>query len=245
MNHDTNHKVIVCNNLTRTFGEVTAVNDLSFSVNYGTIFGLMGPNGAGKTTTLRIISGIIPATSGECKVAGLDIYKYRNQIKKITGLLPESAGIYQTLTAREFLLFIASLYRVHSEEATEKLDYYFDLLDFPDEGVVLSDLSRGQRQKTMFIASIINNPEVLLLDEPIATLDPFVAHRLKKHIETLARERVILISSHSPSLIEELCSEVLFMSKGSSLAIDTPTNLKKRYQAHSLEESYLNAMGSH
>ncbi len=244
MNHDTHHEAIVCSNLTRTFGEVIAVNDLSFTVNYGTIFGLMGPNGAGKTTTLRILSGILPATSGKCKVAGLDIYKDRNKIKKVTGLLPETSGIYQTLTAREFLLYIASLYRISMEETKKKLDFYFDLLDFIDEGVVLADLSRGQRQKTMFIASIINNPEVLLLDEPIATLDPFIAHRLKKHIKTLAHERVVLISSHSPSLIEELCAEVLFMSKGSSLAIDSPTNLKKRYQAHSLEESYLNAMGS-
>ena len=238
-----NDEAISCQNLTRTFGDVIAVNDLSFSVNFGTIFGLMGPNGAGKTTTLRIISGVLPATSGECKVIGLDIYKDRDEIKRVTGLLPESSGIYQTLTAKEFLLFIAALYKIPTDDALKKIHYYFDLLEFLDEGITLADLSRGQRQKTMFIASVINDPKVLLLDEPIATLDPYVAHRLKGHIKTLAEKCVVLVSSHSANLIDELCDEVLFIARGSTLARDTTTNLKRKFNADTLEQSYLNAMG--
>jgi len=234
---------ITCHELFRKFGTVLAVNNLTFSVPYGKIFGLMGPNGAGKTTTLRMISGILPPTSGNCDVAGFDVYSQRNDVKRISGLLPESSGIYQSLTAREFLLFIGSLYRIPMSKITNKIDFYFDFLDFQDEGIILSDLSRGQRQKTMFIASVINDPLVLLLDEPIATLDPFVAHRLKNHIKTLSDGRAIIISSHNAMLIEELCDEVLFMSKGSTLAIGTPTSLKSTFNTDTLEKCYLSAVG--
>ncbi len=236
-------QVVICQNLYRSFGTITAVNNLSFSVPFGTTFGLMGPNGAGKTTTLRIISGILPPTRGKCEVASYDVYSQRKHVKKVTGLLPESSGIYQSLTAREFLLFIGSLYKIPMGNVKNKIDYYFDLLDFKDEKIILSDLSRGQRQKTMFIASVINDPKVLLLDEPIATLDPFVAHRLKNHIKKLAKDRVILVSSHNANLIDELCDEVLFISKGSTIAIDTPANLKSTFKVDTLEECYLSAIG--
>lgn len=233
---------IICQNLTRKFGTKVAIDNLSFIVHSGEIFGIMGPNGAGKTTTLRIISGILKPTSGSCSITGYDVYKNGDEIKKISGLLPETSGIYQSLTAREFLYFIGTLYSLEKARIKQKIEFYFDFLEFSDENIAIADLSRGQRQKIMFMTAMIHDPKILLLDEPIATLDPLIAFKLKQHILELATEKVILLSSHNPQLIQELSTRVLFISKGKKIALDKPEKLMSTFNAKNIESSYLNAI---
>ncbi|MHA1167208.1 MAG: ABC transporter ATP-binding protein [Candidatus Hodarchaeales archaeon] len=235
---------VILNQVTRKFGNFTAVNELTLQIYPGEIFGFMGPNGAGKTTILRMIGAILQPTSGIITVNGNDTVKHPDMVKHETGLLPETGGLYRRLTAAEYLQLIGSLYSIPYSIARERISEQLDYLQFHEHDSMLEELSRGMRQKVMIVATLINDPNVVLLDEPIATLDPVIAFKVKQLIKELVkREKTVIVSSHNPSLIEELASRVSFISHGKTIAIGSPNELKNTYGSENLEGCYMKALG--
>ncbi|MHA2366073.1 MAG: ABC transporter ATP-binding protein [Candidatus Hodarchaeales archaeon] len=225
--------------VSRNFGNFIAVNKINIECKIGKITALMGENGAGKTTTLRLINGILKPTSGKISLFQLDSIQDRNKVKAITGILPESGGLYNRLTAKEYLYFIGSLYKLSNEAIQDHINQFFDLLRFKHDNTALEDLSRGMRQKVLFTASLINDPKVILLDEPTATFDPSISFRVKKLIKELAQTKIVLIASHNASLVEELADYVYIMNQGQIIAHGKPSELIKANKASDLEEGYL------
>lgn len=238
--------LVELNNVTRHFGSFTALDSISLTIRGGEVTALMGENGAGKTTTLRLINGILRPSNGLVRIhlAGqmFDSVRDSNQVKAMTGLLPESGGMYNRLTATEYLHFIGSLYRLPSNQVQEHADHFFELLSFDRRSTALEDLSRGMRQKVLLTAALVNDPRVVLLDEPLATLDPSVSFRVKKLVREMRQDRVVLVASHSSAFVEEVADRVVLMARGKVLLEGTPASVVAQMEVSNLEEAYLRAM---
>jgi ABC-2 type transport system ATP-binding protein len=218
--------VIEVQHLTKQYGRVTAVNDISFRVERGEILGFLGPNGAGKTTTMRILTGYMPATEGKAVVAGFDVFDQPIEAKRRTGYLPETPPLYPDMTVTEYLEFVARIKGVPSVGRRQRIRQVMTRVRIADMADRLcSKLSKGYRQRVGLAQAIIHNPDVLILDEPTAGLDPKQIIETRELIKELAGDHTIVLSTHILPEVEQTCQRVVIINKGRVVAEDTPQNL--------------------
>jgi ABC-2 type transport system ATP-binding protein len=222
--------VIEVDHLSKRYGPVTAVDDVSFRVESGQILGFLGPNGAGKTTTMRIITGYMPATSGRALVAGYDVFDHPLEAKRHTGYLPETPPLYPDMTVREYLTFVAKIkgLRTHIKDRVGEVMKRTWVADMADRHC--AKLSKGYRQRVGLAQAIIHNPEVLVLDEPTAGLDPRQIIETRQLIRELAGTHTIVLSTHILPEVSQTCQRVVIINKGRVVAVDSPENLTQRLQ---------------
>jgi gliding motility-associated transport system ATP-binding protein len=221
--------VIEVQHLTKRYGRITAVDDVSFRVEKGEIFGFLGPNGAGKTTTMRILTGYMPATEGKAVVAGYDVFDKPIEAKRRIGYLPEVPPLYPDMTVREYLNFVARIKGVPSAERKARVDGVMEKTRVADMATRLcAKLSKGYRQRVGLAQAIIHNPEVLILDEPTAGLDPKQIIETRQLIRSLAGDHTIILSTHILPEVSQTCSRVVIINRGRVVAVDTPENLTAR-----------------
>jgi len=222
-----NEHVIITKNLTRAFGENLAVNQLSLTVDKGEVFGLLGPNGAGKTTTVRMLAALLVPTSGEAWVAGCQAGVDDQGIRQKIGLLPESPGLYDALTAEQNLAFYGEMYGV--ENKNQQIQRYLELLGLWNRRFEpVGTFSKGMRQKLAIARALLHEPEVLFLDEPTSGLDPQAARLVRDFIAELKEEgRTIILTTHNLEEADRLCDRVAVIS-GHLLALDSPKELRRK-----------------
>src|SRR4051812_38804083 len=221
--------MIEVQHLTKRYGRVTAVDDLTFKVERGEILGFLGPNGAGKTTTMRILTGYMPATEGHATVAGFDVFDQPIEAKKRTGYLPETPPLYPEMTVREYLTFCARIKGVPSVGRTARIDTVMERTRIADMATRhCGKLSKGYRQRVGLAQALLHNPDVLILDEPTAGLDPKQIIETRKLIRELAGDHTIVLSTHILPEVSQTCQRVVIINKGKVVAVDTPANLTKR-----------------
>jgi ABC-2 type transport system ATP-binding protein len=221
--------VIEVQHLTKRYGAFTAVDDVSFRVERGEILGFLGPNGAGKTTTMRVLTGYIPATDGRAIVAGYDIFDQPIAAKRRTGYLPETPPLYPDMTVREYLSFVSRIKGVPSKERKSRLEHVMARTYISDvAGRACGKLSKGYRQRVGLAQALIHNPEVLILDEPTAGLDPKQIIETRRLIKELAGDHTIILSTHILPEVSQTCQRVVIINKGKVVAVDTPDNLTAR-----------------
>jgi len=221
--------ILSVRNLTKKFGKFTAVDDISFSAREGEIVGLLGPNGAGKTTTIQMLLSLMTPTAGSIDVFGMSLFTHREEILQRVNTSSGYARLPWRLKVWENLDVYAHLYGVpHPKQKIEKLAAQFDATDLLPEK--FQDLSAGQMTRVLLIKSLLNDPELLLLDEPTASLDPDIAEKIREYIlgERKRRGLSILITSHNMTEVEEMCDRVVFLNHGKIFAVDTPSGLAKR-----------------
>ena len=221
--------MIEVQHLTKRYGRVTAVDDVSFRVERGEILGFLGPNGAGKTTTMRILTGYMPATEGRATVAGFDIFDKPIDAKRRIGYLPETPPLYPDMTVREYLDFVARIKGVPSKEQKERVSAVMaraHVADMADRHC--AKLSKGYRQRVGLAQALIHNPDVLILDEPTAGLDPKQIIETRDLIRSLAGDHTIVLSTHILPEVSQTCQRVVIINKGRVVAVDTPDNLTAR-----------------
>lgn len=238
---------IITNNLTKKFGNVVAVNNLNLKIPYGLTFGLLGPNGAGKTTTVRMLNSIISPTSGTAKVVGYDIISQSQQVKINSGFLPETPGLYQKLTAKEFLEFVGELYYLPKEIISNRIEELIDIFDLEGrENDLLEGYSRGMKQKVCLCAALIQDPKILFLDEPTSNLDPAAARMVKDLISDLAKkaDKTIFICTHLLDAAENLCDLIGIIDNGVIKVEGSPKEIIESTETKDLEEAYLKIMGA-
>jgi ABC-2 type transport system ATP-binding protein len=238
--------MIQVENLTKVYGTVVAVQDLSFRVGPGEILGLVGPNGAGKTTTLRSLAGIIPPTRGTIRIAGHDLSREAIQAKAALAFIPDEPQLFEYLTVTEHLQFTARLYRQPS--ALSQLDSLLAELELTDKRTALSsELSRGMKQKLAIACGLLHQPTVLMLDEPLTGLDPVGIRRMKRTIAKRAQAgAAVILSSHLLQLVEELCTHVLIIQGGHRVALGTIGDIvggRPDLAGRGLEEIFLSLTG--
>ncbi|MCD6348576.1 MAG: ABC transporter ATP-binding protein [Candidatus Korarchaeota archaeon] len=221
--------VIEAVSLTKKFGEFVAVRDLSFTVEEGTIFGLLGPNGAGKTTTLRMIYGALRPTSGTARVMGVDVVKEPIRAKRFMGVLPEDTGLYPRLTAEENLIYFGKLRGMDEGRLRRRVLELLELLNLSEKRYVIAEkLSRGQKQKVAFARAVLDEPPVLLLDEPTLGVDVMSAREIRKMIEEYAAGgKTVILSTHNMWEVERLCDRIGIISEGRLRYLGSKEDLEK------------------
>jgi len=220
--------MIEIQNLTKSFGQIKAVNDISFTVEKGEILGFLGPNGAGKSTTMNIITGFMPSTEGTVKVCGYDIMENPKEVKKRIGYLPEQPPLYMDMTVTEYLRFVADLKDVNKKQTKNQISDVMELVKLVDvSGRLIKNLSKGYKQRVGLAQALLGNPEVLVLDEPTVGLDPKQIIEIRKLIKALGKQHTIILSSHILPEVSAVCEKVVIINKGKIAAIDTPENLSK------------------
>ena len=221
--------MIEVQHLTKRYGRVTAVNDVTFRVERGEILGFLGPNGAGKTTTMRILTGFMPATEGKAIVAGFDVFDQPIEAKRRTGYLPETPPLYPDMTVREYLDFVAKIKGVLSADRRQRVNTVMERVRVAEMANRLcSKLSKGYKQRVGLGQAIIHNPDVLILDEPTAGLDPKQIIETRELIKELAGDHTIILSTHILPEVSQTCQRVVIINKGHVVAVDTPDNLTAR-----------------
>jgi len=221
--------VITVEHLTRRFGTVTAVEDLSFHLERGEVVGFLGPNGAGKTTTLRILAGYLPATSGRAEVAGLDVLRRSLDVRERIGYLPESVPLYREHRVEEMLAFQARLHGMPRREWRRRVPEVLARVGIDERRrSLIGHLSRGQRQRVGIAVALLPAPEVLLLDEPTSGLDPLQRMEMRGLLGELARDHTVLLSSHILPEIEAVCPRVIILNRGRMAADGTPEALVRQ-----------------
>jgi len=241
--------LIRTDNLCKYYGknsEIKALDRLNLEVYEGETFGLLGPNGAGKTTTVRILNGIIKPTSGTALVNGFDILKEEIEVKKATGLLAESPGLYEKLSAYEFLEFMGALYDVPRDILPKRIEDLLKLFGlYGRRDYLLEGYSRGMKQKVLIAAALIHDPPILFFDEPTSTLDPRAALMVKDLMKGLADKagKTIFICSHILPIVEEVCDRIGIINKGKLIAIGTIDEIIARARTETLEEAFITLTG--
>jgi ABC-2 type transport system ATP-binding protein len=221
--------VIEVQHITKRYGRFTAVDDVSFRVERGEILGFLGPNGAGKTTTMRILTGYMPPTEGRAMVAGFDVFDKALEAKRRTGYLPETPPLYPEMTVREYLDFVGKIKGVPARERKDRVKAVMQrtrIDDMADRHC--AKLSKGYRQRVGLAQALIHNPEVLILDEPTAGLDPKQIIETRDLIRSLAGDHTIVLSTHILPEVSQTCQRVVIINKGRVVAVDTPDNLTAR-----------------
>jgi gliding motility-associated transport system ATP-binding protein len=220
--------MIEVQHLTKRYGPVTAVDDVSFRVEKGEILGFLGPNGAGKTTTMRVITGYMPATEGKAVVAGYDVFTHPLEAKARTGYLPETPPLYGDMTVREYLTFVSriKLGKTTKAERAMRVDHAMKRTHVDDMASRhCAKLSKGYRQRVGLAQAILHGPEVLVLDEPTAGLDPKQIIETRDLIRGLAGDHTIVLSTHILPEVAQTCQRVVIINRGKVVAVDTPDNL--------------------
>ena len=243
-------KVIIrTDKLSKYYGkgnEIKAVDELDLEVYEGETFGLLGPNGAGKTTTVRLLNCIIKPTGGIATVNGYDILKQETEIKRITGLLAESPGLYEKLSSYEFLEFMGALYDVPNDILSGRIDELLKLFGLNDRrNYLLEGYSRGMKQKVLIASALIHDPPILFFDEPTSMLDPRAALMVKDLIKQLADTagKTIFICSHILPIVEELCDRIGIINQGRLVALGTVNEIISQTKTKTLEEAFIAITG--
>lgn len=234
--------------LTKRFGSLTAVEEVSFDVEEGEVFGLLGPNGSGKTTTIRMLVGLSRPSEGNARVLGFDLSSGINEAKRRIGVVPDSSNLYDELSARENLLFMARLYGVKKgvrEERAEELLRAFGLYERRDDRFVT--FSRGMKRSLTIAAALVHDPELLFLDEPTVGLDVVAARSLRDLISDLHRRGLtIVLTTHYLEEADRLCDRIAILVKGRVVAVDTPLGLKRSAEEGSvIEASFKGSASDH
>jgi ABC-2 type transport system ATP-binding protein len=217
-------------NLTKTFGKFTAVDNISFSVKKGEIFGLLGPNGAGKSTTLRMLSTLARPTKGTATIGGYDIVKNDNEVRKLIGIVSEKMIMYDRLTAKENLWFFGSLFNIPKDVLTKRIDELLELVKLTKwKNAQVGTFSSGMRQKMNVVRALLNLPQVLFLDEPTLGLDPQSSVEIRDFIKKLNQENgtTVVITTHMMVDADLICDRIAIVDHGKIVALDTSPNLKK------------------
>jgi ABC-2 type transport system ATP-binding protein len=225
--------MIDCQGLTKQYGQLCAVDNLSFKVEPGEILGFLGPNGAGKTTTMRIIAGFLTPTSGKVSVCGFDVETQSLETKRRIGYLPEGAPNYPEMTPASFLEFVAEVRGLSAPVRKRRLDEVINLLHLEhvlDQSI--DTLSKGYRRRVGVAQAILHDPEVLILDEPTDGLDPNQKHEVRQLIGHMAKNKIVVISTHLLEEVDAVCSRAIIIAHGKILADDTPAGLESRSRFH-------------
>lgn len=218
--------MIEVENLSKNYGSNKAIDNVSFSVEKGQILGFLGPNGAGKTTTMRILTGYIPASTGNAKVAGFDVYSSSLEVRKRIGYLPETPPLYPDMTVREFLGFVAKIKGVSAGDRPLKIKKALESCQITHkEKVMIRKLSKGYRQRVGIAQAIVHDPPVIILDEPTVGLDPRQIIEVRNLIKSLAGERTIILSTHILPEVSMTCDQVTIINQGKIVATNTPQSL--------------------
>jgi ABC-2 type transport system ATP-binding protein len=231
--------MIALKNLTKKFGQFTAVDNVSLTIEKGEFFGFLGPNGAGKTTTIKMLTGLYAPTSGSCAVDGFDVHHQPLQAKRGIGYVPDQPFLYEKLTGREFLFFVGGLYNLSASHVTGKIEEYADVFevgDFLDKRA--EEFSQGMRQRMVLTAALIHDPRVLVIDEPLVGLDPRSSRLVKDALKQRTRAGLtIFMSTHLLEIVEELCDRIGIIKEG-RLIHDERKNADLRFNGQ-LEAKFL------
>jgi ABC-2 type transport system ATP-binding protein len=221
--------MIIVKDLTKRYARHVAVDQISFSVTKGQIVGFLGPNGAGKTTTMRILTCFLSPSAGTASVAGFDVLEQPFEVKKRIGYLPETPPLYPEMETSEYLRFVGKLKGLSGAELEKRVDYVCDRCFVADvKSKLLGKLSKGYRQRVGLAQAIIHNPDVLILDEPTAGLDPKQINETRDLIKSLAGDHTIILSTHILPEVEQICEQVIIINKGKVVATDSVRNLQAR-----------------
>lgn len=223
--------MIEVENLTKNYGSHQVLKGISFSVKKGEILGFLGPNGAGKTTTMRILTGFFPATSGKAMVGGFDVFEEPLEVKKRIGYLPENVPLYRDMVVFDYLRFAAGVKGVKKYDINDRVKKVMEDCSLSDVShKLIGELSKGYRQRVGLAQALVNDPDVLILDEPTIGLDPKQIIEIRKLIKNLAGKRTIILSTHILPEVSMTCQRVVIINKGEVIAVDTPQNLTSRIQ---------------
>jgi ABC-2 type transport system ATP-binding protein len=237
--------VIEVQHLTKRYGPVTAVDDVSFKAERGEILGFLGPNGAGKTTTMRVLTGYMPATDGKAIVAGYDVLEQPVEAKRRTGYLPETPPLYPDMTVFDYLTFCARIKGVPRSERATRLRNVMERTQIADVAKRhCAKLSKGYRQRVGLAQALLHNPEVLILDEPTAGLDPKQIIETRRLIKGLGGDHTIILSTHILPEVSQTCNRIVIINKGRVVAVDTPDNLTARLRGSETLYVQVDAMGA-
>jgi ABC-2 type transport system ATP-binding protein len=237
--------LIEVQHLTKRYGPVTAVNDVSFTVERGEILGFLGPNGAGKTTTMRVLTGYMPPSEGKAIVAGYDVLEQPIEAKRRTGYLPETPPLYPDMTVREYLTFVAKIKGVPRKESKSRIGEMMKKTRIDDVADRhCGKLSKGYRQRVGLAQAMLHNPDVLILDEPTAGLDPKQIIETRQLIKGLGGDHTIILSTHILPEVSQTCQRVVIINKGKVVAVDTPDNLTSRLRGAETMYLQVDAQGA-
>jgi len=218
--------MIKTENLTKRFGNITAVDSLNIEVIKGEIFGFLGPNGAGKTTTIKMLAGIIPPTSGTAYIGGYDIIKEPIKAKKLVGFIPDQPFLYEKLTGYEFLRLIGYLYNIDGKKLETNIELYLELFQLKDWATeLIENFSHGMKQRLVMSAAFLHEPEIIIVDEPMVGLDPKGIQLVKDIFRK--KEVTIFMSTHTLPIAEEICDRIAIINEGKLVAIGTMDNLRE------------------
>lgn len=223
--------------LTKNFGELKAVNNLSFSIKEGELFGLLGPNGSGKTTTVKLLTGQLKPTKGNATILGINVLKNPVKVREMVGIIPEQESPPSFLTAEEYLNFVSKIRNLDNIE--ERCNNWFEFLEFEDQkNVLCKDLSRGTRQKLMFAQAFLHEPKLAFIDEPLINLDPIIQRKVKDYLQDFVKNGgTLFFSTHVLEIAEEICTRIGIIDKGALIYEGPIKDLKKKKQH--LEEFFL------
>jgi ABC-2 type transport system ATP-binding protein len=242
--------IIQTENLTRRFGDLTAVDRLDLAVPGGLIFGFLGPNGAGKSTTIHMLTSLLPPTAGTARVAGFDVQREPLEVKRRLGVVPERLGLYERLTASEQLELVGRLHGLDHAEIERRIPALLDLLELGDStGKMILDYSHGMRKKTAIACALIHAPEILFLDEPFEGIDPISTRAIKEVLRDMVERRgtTIFFSTHVMELAERFCDQVGIINKGQLAALGSIPDLRSRAGLGDdapLEDVFLRTVGA-
>ena len=223
--------MISVENLTKRYATKTAIESMSFRVEKGEILGFLGPNGAGKTTTMRIITGYMPSTDGTVKVDGFDVADQPLEVRRRIGYLPENPPLYPEMTVIGYLKFVAKLKGAGGAKVQDEVNRAMEKVNLSDvQGRIISKLSKGYKQRVGIAQALLNDPPVLILDEPTIGLDPKQIHEVRELIKGLAHSHTVVLSTHILPEVEQTCHRVIIIDKGKIVAVDTPQNLRSQIQ---------------
>ena len=235
--------MIQLNSLTKNFDSFTAVNNISLEINPGDLYGFLGPNGAGKTTTIKMIVGLYSPTHGSIKIEGIDTQENDIETKKRIGYIPDQPFLYDKLTGKEFLLFCGGIYGIDKKNLIKRIEEIVEILKIEDWlNKRTEEYSQGMRQRITIASSLLHNPSVIIVDEPMIGLDPQSAHIIKNLFKTMAAEgKTVFMSTHSLNVVEEICNRVGIISKGEIIFDDTLERLEELKKKHdrNIEELFI------
>lgn len=221
--------MIELKNVTKKYGKVLAVDDISFKIEDGEIMGLLGPNGAGKSTTMNMITGFIEPTDGEIIVDGYDMSRRPKKAKREIGYMPEGVPLYSDLKVKEFVTYMAEIKQVKRKERKDKVEKVIKETGLSNvKNKLIKNLSRGYKQRVSLAGALVSDPKILILDEPTVGLDPKQITEIRSLIKDLGKTHTVILSSHILSEVSQICTRVIIINKGKIVAIDTPENLENR-----------------
>ena len=227
--------MIKLENVTKKYNDFVAVNNISFDIKEGEIVGFLGKNGAGKTTTMNMITGYIEPTKGKIEINGYDINKNPKKAKNEIGYMPEGVPIYNDLTVKEFVNYMADLKGVKRENKKANVQKVIEETGLSEvQNKLNRHLSRGYKQRVSMAGALVGNPKVLILDEPTVGLDPQQVKQIRDLIKSLRKDHTVLISSHILSEVSQICEKVIIIDRGNILAVDTPENLESKVSSQNI-----------